>query len=241
MTRPLVRALVLSLSLAIVVGIPAAAQVIPKGIDYWRTPLNGTKFKFPDKEVEALCKKAPDPSWNHEVTLRGIPAAGSDWDSAVARLVPAVFDKSGTATTRVQFKSLLLISAAPTDTPCGKLMWTARLSRKAAQPITPMKLTKRNDRGGVFSAELALRVEMQANNADTGAFVGILPFDIKLPDPQGGTPWSFGAGNQFRPGMTETDNCIQVLREKLANTPPGSSHFYFISDLIAQGKCKRQG
>jgi hypothetical protein len=85
-----------------------------------------------------------------------------------------------------------------------------------------------------------LRVEMQANRFDTGAYVGSLFYDIKLPDPTGGTPWSFGAGGGFRPGMTETNNCIQVLRDKLGTFPPGSSHFYFISDLIAKGQCERQ-
>jgi hypothetical protein len=240
MTRFLLRASVLTIALAILVGAPAAAQVIPKGIDYWRTPLNGTKFKLPDKDVEALCKKAPDPSWNHEVTLRGIPAQGSDWDSAVARLENAKFDDKGNASTRVQFRSLSLISTAPSDTPCGRLIWTARLA-KGPQPITPMKITKRSDQGGVFQADLALRVEMQANHFDTGAYVGRLFFDIKLPDPSTPTPWSFGAGNQFRPGMTETNDCIQVLRKKLGTFPPDSQHYYFISNLIAQGKCREKG
>jgi hypothetical protein len=27
--------------------------------------------------------------------------------------------------------------------------------------------------------------------------------------------------------MTETDNCIQVLREKLGTFDPGSSHYYY--------------
>ena len=40
--------------------------------------------------------------------------------------------------------------------------------------------------------------------------------------------------------MTETNNCIQVLRDKLGTFPPGSAHFYFISDLIAKGQCERQ-
>jgi len=239
MTRSLVRASALSITLAILVAVQGAAQVIPAGVDYWRTPLNGTKFRFPEKDVESLCKANPDPSWNHEVTLRGIPTQGSDWDSAVARLSEAVFDKEGNARTKVQFKSLALISTAPSDTPCGRLLWTARLA-KGAQPITPMKITRKSKRGGTFSAELALRVEMQANDFNTGARVGSLFFDIKLPDPAGGTPWSFSASKRFRPGMTETDNCIQVLRDKLGTFPPGSQHIYFISNLIAEGNCKRQ-
>ncbi len=45
---------------------------------------------------------------------------------------------------------------------------------------------------------------------------------------------------QFRAGMTETDNCIDVLREKLNQYSPDSRHFYYISDLIAQGKCSER-
>lgn len=239
MTRFLVRATVLSILFALLAAVPVAAQDIPKGTDYWRTPLNGTKFKFPEKEVEGLCKAQPDNSWNHEVALRGVPAQGSDWDSAVERLEDAKFDKNGVATTRVRFQSLFLISTTPSDTPCGRLIWTARLA-KGRQRVTPMTITKKGPtgRGGVFSAELALRVEMQANRYDTGAYVGSLFYDIKLPDPKGNTPWSFGQGNVFRAGMTENNDCIQVLREKLGNFPPDSSHYYFISELIAKHDCR---
>jgi hypothetical protein len=224
---------------AILAAVPAAAQTIPKGTDYWRTPANGTKFTFPDKDVEGLCPSRPPIPWNHKVSLRGIPAQSSDWDSAVTRLIDAKFDRSGNAQTRVQFASLALISDTPSDTPCGKVIWIARLA-KGKQPITPMKITKKGPtgRGGLFSAALALRVEMQANRADTGLYVGSLFYDIKLPDPSGGTAWSFGAGNVFRAGMTENNDCIQVLREKLGNFPPDSAHFYFISELIAKHDCR---
>jgi hypothetical protein len=240
MTRFLVRAMLLTVVLAAVVAAPAASQVIPKGTDFWRTPASGTVLKFPQGDVEGLCKAQPDPAWNHQVTLRGIPAQGSDWDSAVARLDPATFDRSGNAKTRVQFRELRLISTAASDTPCGKVMWTARLAR-GKQPITNMTITKRSDKGGTFSAELALRVEIQANKADTGEYVGSLLYDIKLPDPKGGTPWSFGPAKEFRPGMTEANDCIQVLRQKLSTFDPSSSHYYFISDLIAKGQCRKEG
>ena len=239
MTRFPARVFILMLLLAIVAGLPAAAQVIHKGIDYWRTPLNGTRFRFPDGDVESLCKAKPDPTWNHDVSLRGHPTQGSDWDSAVARLDNANFDKNGVATTDLQFWALSLFSPTPSVTPCGTLLWTARLA-KVSQPITTMTIKRLTAGGGVFSADLALRVEMQANNAASGAYVGSLFYDVKLPDPAGGTPWSFGPSGGFRPGMTETDNCIQVLRDKLGTFPPGSAHFYFISNLIAQGRCREQ-
>ena len=244
MNRLLVRATVLSICLALLAAVPVAAtfDMIKKGTDYWRTPANGvTQFTFPDGDVEALCKAAPQGGWDHKVSLRGIPAQGSDWDSAVARLDHAKFDKSGNAHTRVQFQSLTMESVAPSDTPCGKLIWTVRLARKGPQPITKMRINRTSDRGGAFFAELALRVEMQANHADTGKYVGSLFYDIKLPDPTGGTgtPWSYGPNKGFRPGMTETNNCIDVLREKLG-TQTDARHIYFISDLIAAGKCSRQ-
>jgi hypothetical protein len=252
MTRLLVRTAILSIALATLAAVLAAAEKkeykekgkgrekeIEEGVDYWRTPASGTMFTFPAGDVETLCHKPPDPSWNHQVSLKGVPTKGADWDSAVARLTDAEFDKTGTAHTKVQFKSLALASTTPTDTPCGKLNWTARLA-KGKQPITPMKITLAPDgKGGVFSAELALKVEMQAT-AVTGASVGRLFYDIKLPDPAGGTPWSFGANNAFRPGMDANNNCIQVLRDKLGTFPPGSQHIYFVSNLIAKGQCKER-
>jgi hypothetical protein len=241
MARFVVRAAVLTLWLATLAAGPVAAgDIIKKGVDFWVTRPNGTtQFVFPFGDVESLCKAPPDSTWNHRVVLRGVPAPGADWDSAVARLRHAKFDGNGVAETEVQFVALSMVSMAPTFTPCGRLDWQARLA-KGPQPVTPMKIVKATPGGGTFSAELALRIEMQANDATTAAYVGSLFYDVKLPDPAGGTPWSFGTAAEFRPGMTETDDCIAVLRDKLGTFPPGSSHIYFISNLIAQGKCSRE-
>lgn len=248
MARFLVRTTVLSIALTSLAAFTAAAaekeygrgSEIEEGTDYWRTPASGTMFTFPAGDVESLCHKAADPAWDHKVALKGVPAKGSDWDSAVSRLEDAKFDKTGTAHTTVRFKSLSLESSAPTDTPCGKLDWTARLA-KGKQPVTKMKITKTPDnKGGAFFADLALRVEFRATKAGGQATVGRLFYDVKLPDPSGGTPWSFGANNVFRAGMTPTNNCIQVLRDKLGTFPPGSQHIYFISDLIAKGQCEKR-
>lgn len=238
MTRFLVRATVLVLALTMLAAVPVTAQSgIKKGVDFWRTPADGkTRFTFPHGDVESLCKADPSDNWNHRVALRGVPAQGTDWDTAVARLDHAKFDASDRAVTRVQLQSLTLSSISATDTPCGTLWWTVRLA-KGPQPITLMQIDRHSPTGGVFAADLALRVEMQANSAATGAYVGSLFYDIKLPDP-GGTPWSFSTGGTFRPGMDTADNCIDVLRAKLGTFPPDSSHFYRISELIAAGQCK---
>jgi len=227
----------LLLSLA---ALPAAAQTsVPPGNDYWRTPVNNqTFFEFPAGDVESLCGLPPASGWSHRTTLQGVPAAGSDWDTIVARLDKAVFNTSGIATTRVTFKHLAFKSSAIHSTPCGRLNWTASLF--GVQPVTLMTIRRTSARGGFFNARLLVSVEMKATDAGSGAYVGSLFYTRELPDPGAGTPWSFGTTGIFRAGMTETDNCIDVLRAKLNTTDPASSHFYFISDLIAAGKCKRQ-
>jgi len=246
--------LALSFVLTTLASVPVAAaekgygrgNEIEEGTDYWRTPPGGTVFTFPAGDVETLCHKSADSSWDHKVALQGIPAKGSDWDSAVSRLKDAKFDKTGTAHTTVRFRSLALASSAPTDTPCGKLDWTAHLA-KGNQPITKMRITRTPDgKGGTFFADLALRVEFRATKAGSTSTVGRLFYDVKLPDQPTGTPWSFAANHKtFRAGMGADNSCLQVLRDKLGTfnpaKPEDARHIYFISDLIAKGQCKRQG
>ena len=242
MTRFFVRTAALTIAVATLAVFTAAAKddEIEEGVDYWRTPANGSTFTFPAGDVEHLCHKAADSSWDHKISLKGVPAKGSDWDSAVSRITDAEFHHgSNTASTRVHFKSLSLASSAPSTTPCGSLDWTARLA-KGMQPITKMTITRDADKkGGLFHADLKLRVEFRATKG--GTRVGSLFYDVKLGDPPAGTAWSYGANHRFRAGMDANNNCIQVLRDKLGNYPPGSQHFYFISDLIAKGDFKRQG
>src|SRR5579864_2719782 len=238
MTGFLSRAAAVSISLAVLAAVPAAAiHTIEEGVDYWRTPPGGGTFEFPPGDVEALCHHSPDPSWTHTVKLEGVPVEGKDWDSAVARLTDAHFNKENVAYTRIRFKFLDLKSSAPSATPCGNLNWRARLA-KGKQPTTRMKITRSSpkDEGGFFFADLALRVEMVATEA-SGKEVGKLFYDVKLPDPKNGTPWS--SKGRFRAGMDTANNCLQVERQELLNTPTTSAHYYFISDAIAKGECVR--
>lgn len=244
MIRNIVRMTLLAILLAGFAALPGAAQIIPAGTDWWVTPPNGqTFFTFPDGDVEALCGAPPSTAatWDHRVYFRGVPRAGQDWDTAVARLDDAVFDSTinpPTAYTRIQVRNLSFASLALQATPCGLLNWTARLS--GPQSITKMTIQQTTQRGGVFSATIAVKVELQATRPD-GTYVGSLFYSLELPDPaSGGTAWSFGPTGNFRAGMTDTDNCINVLRAKLLTYAPASDHYYFISNLISQGKCSEQ-
>lgn len=227
------------LLLAGIAALPAAAQpTIPAGDDPWVTPANGqTHFSFKAGDVESLCGAPASSAWNHDVALKGVPVSGTDADTFVRRLSPATFDADGNAATKIQVVRLELASVAPQETPCGMLDWRVRLA--GPQATTVMKLVLTSPRGGYFSADIAVNVEFRAFRA--GTYIGSLFYNIVLPDPANGTPWSFGSNGQFRPGITTTDNCIAVLRQKLLNYPTNSSHYYWISDMIAQGICHRQG
>ena len=241
MTRNILRMTVLGILLAGLAALPVSAQPpIGPGPDWWVTPANNQTFAtFAAGDVESLCGAPPSNSWDHTVLLRGIPQQGQDWDTAVARLDKAVFNSSGTAVTRIQVQTLAFASLAPQSTPCGVLNWTAGLS--GVQPIRQMTINHTTPNGGVFFAMISVRVELRATDAGTGKYIGSLFYVIDLPDPPGGTPWSFDpATGRFRPGMTDTNNCIDVLRAKLSTFDPNSQHYYFISNLISQGRCTEQ-
>ena len=155
----------------------------------------------------------------------------------VHRLDDAVFDAAGNASTRIVLKHLSFASIDPQVTPCGDLTW--QVGNFGPQAVTNMKLRRLTPKGGIFSADIAVNVEFKAIDAQ-GNSIGSLFYNFVLPDPNHGTPWSFGTNGQFRAGMTETDNCIDVLRKKLALPEyQDPQHQYFISNMIAAGKCER--
>jgi hypothetical protein len=231
------RSIYLVAFLVALLALPAVAQTIPPGKDLWVTPSNGqTTFTFPPGDVEALCGAPPSSTWDHKVALKGVPATGVDYDTVVSRLDPAVFNTTTLqAQTRIQVVGLNFASAARQSTPCGGLDWTVGLS--GPQAVTVMKLRLTSSKGGLFSADIAVNTEFRAFKG--GTYVGSLFYNIILPDPANGTPWSFGPTGQFRPGITDTNNCIDVLREKLQQYSTDSSHYYFISNMIAQGICTK--
>ena len=238
MSKLMIRTAMFGILLVALSALPAMSQpVVPAGKDFWVTPANGqTYFTFPQGDVESLCDALPADDWDHKVALKGVPAPGSDYDTIVARLDDAVFNAKGVANTRVQVAHLEFQGASVT--PCGDINWSVGLA--GPQRITQMTIHRTSTRGGIFNAQLAVDVEFRAFAG--GTYLGSLFYSFDLPDPSSGTgsgtPWSFGPTGQFRAGMTELDNCINVLRIKLNLYSPDSRHYYYISDLIAQGKCR---
>lgn len=236
MNRVVFRTTALTIAAALLLALPVAAQVIPAGEDRWVTPPNGgTHFEFPPGDVEALCGLPVTDDWDRKIILAGVAAPGADWDTAIRRLKDVDLD-AGQTTTPIRLTHLRFRSLGTHRTPCGELLWEVKALDQ--QRRTKMEFIRHSDTGGVFHAEIAVNVVFAAVDAGSGAILGYLYYSFDLPD-QGGTPWSFGPGGIFRPGIDEDENCFDVLREKLSTLPTDAGHEYYIENLIAQGKCSK--
>lgn len=228
--------------LALGATLPAFAQ-IPAGVDRWVTPGNGQTFLvIPDGELEALCGRPADASWDHKIPMIGAPeAVTTDWDTAVRRLDKATF-VNRVATTRIQVAALQFKGLETRKTPCGTNSFSAHL--RGVQPITSMTLRQTHANGGVFFADIKVATEIRVYDAASGSQIGALPFVATLPSPSSGTPYTWVAGGIFKPGIdssTGPESCVPALRAKQAGYPVNSSHYYYIENLIAQGKCTKTG
>jgi hypothetical protein len=227
------RNLITAGAIALLLGaaLSVSAQPVPAGDDRWVTPGDGsTFFSFPDGDVESLCGAAPSADWNHEVKLVGVPEPGWDWDTVVRRLEDVDLADLPREI-KIQVTRLVFKSISSQDTPCGELLWTVKLDGN--QPITKMRIEPGpNVESGVFFADIVVRVVFHATDT-RGNAIGELYYTMELPD-HVGVPWSY-EGGVFRPGIDERDNCIHVLREKLAVAT--GRHKYYIENLIAKGRC----
>jgi hypothetical protein len=236
---PRLRMVFPTLALVCLLALPATAQNIPAGNDYWATPSTGsTYFTIPAGDLESLCGAPASSTWNHVIRFRGVPVF-ADADTVVRRLNSANFSSTVTsATVQVQVAALRFASLATTATPCGDLNFQAGLNGQ--QPVTTMKITRTSSRGGFFNSSLRVNVQISATFADTGAELGRLYYTFDLPDP-GSTVWSYGGVGGWRPAVSAANDCFAVARAKIATFPDPAYHEYFIAQYQAQGICPRQG
>lgn len=235
------RVVLFACALTLGATLPASAQ-IPAGVDRWVTPGNGQTFLvIPDGELEALCGRPADSSWDHKIPMIGAPAIdAADWDTAVKRLDKATF-VNRVATTRIQVAALQFKGLDTRKTPCGTNSFSAHL--RGAQPVTVMTLRQTHANGGVFFADIKVATEIRVYDAFTGTQIGALPFAATLPSPATGTPYTWNGG-LFKPGIDSAagpESCVPALRAKQAGFGVESSHYYYIENLIAQGKCTKEG
>ena len=143
----------------------AADLTITRGIDVFVTPADGrTSYDFAKNPIPAgfFCKGSKP--FTGRVAFKGLPLATkvpgqlANADTVVERLDDAAFDARGTATTRVQFRALSLVSIAPVRTGCGA--YHAYVSLGGEQRVTTMNIHRTQEDGGTFVAPLAVDVRL---------------------------------------------------------------------------------
>lgn len=157
--RSVQAALVLSLLLGVT---PLAADpVIRRGIDVFTTLADGrTYYDFASNPIPAGFFCDSSKAFTGRVAFKGLPlttaAPGQLWggDTVVERLDDAAFDARGTATTRIRFRALSLVSIEPIKTSCGD--FHVYVSLGGPQRVTRMTIHRTQENGGSFVAPLAV-------------------------------------------------------------------------------------
>ncbi len=211
-----------------------ADSVVKRGIDAFTTIDNGkTFYDFASTPIPAgfFCNKSA--AFTGSIAFKGLPlttaAPGQlrGADTVIERLDDAVFDARGTASTRIQFRALSLVSSAPIRTACGAFHVYATLAGK--QRVTTMSILRTHAEGGSFSAPLAVNVRLtfipvkaQSKTPRKLELTGRFTF------PAATLPWSIKGGSHTRQVTsahvdTNGDLAPDTLLRGTANFWPGWS------------------
>jgi hypothetical protein len=157
------RSILAALIVSLLIGLSplTADSIIHRGIDVFTTLADGkTYYDFAQNPIPAGFFCETSVAFTGRVAFKGLPLAtavpGQLWgaDTVIERLDDAVFDVKGTASTRIRFRALSLVSIAPVKTACGAFHVYVSLSGK--QRVTSMSLYRTQENGGSFVAPLAV-------------------------------------------------------------------------------------
>jgi hypothetical protein len=186
---------------------------VPAGLDYWQTLSSGaTMYDFSNNAIPAgfFCNgSAP---FKGRVNFEGVPIhtepAGilGTTDTVIERLSDAVFDDGGTARTSIRGRVLNLQGTDLLKNACGKFKVTAHLTPN--QPTSPMVFHAVNQYGGIFDAQLRLRVQVDFTNVKTHQTLS-LTRDVYLPTVNN-TPFAIGKTAQVDCAATASVDAASV-------------------------------
>jgi hypothetical protein len=181
----------------------------------------------------------------------GTPGQLWDSDTVIERLDDAVFDADGTATTRIQFRALSLVSIAPLKTACGA--FHVYVSLKGKQRVTTMKIYRTQDAGGNFVAPLSAntRVTFIPVKPSRNKAARKLELAADFTFPAAPLPWRFSAGTRLKgmsPVIVDTDGdltpdtVLPSTSNFAAGSPPDRfmskvDSYYFTCDPCATVSC----
>jgi hypothetical protein len=228
--------------LALIVSAPAraAADVIHQGVDLWMTVAGFAQTSFEDEPIPAGFFCEGSKPFTGTITLKGNPLAIAPArslgpiDTIVRRLDDAAFDEKGEATTRIQLMALSLVSTQPVETSCGKYDVSVRLDGE--QPVTTMKIFRREALGGTYSAPLALNVKTVFTPVDGKGARRELTRRIEL-GPGTSSVWAYVTTPQYQDGIrvdTNGDSQPDAVLPASSNFVAGVSPAVLKGDPAAQ-------
>lgn len=158
---------------------------VAAGFDYWQTLGGGaTRYSFAQQPIPADFFCVGSQPFRGTVEFEGVPLRTAPdgilgtTDTIVERLDEAAFNKQGVAVTRVQVRALNLIGTKLVSNRCGAFKVTASLAGQ--QPVTRLTFHRQNQYGGVFDADLRLRVQVTFTEVKSG-MTRTLVRDIAMP------------------------------------------------------------
>ena len=187
----------------------AADRSIQSGLDLWVTKGDGSTFiDFGKNPIPAgfFCFKSTP--FRGKVAFRGVPVATGQagvlgkTDTIVQRLDEAVFNRNGVAFTRIQVRALHFESVRPIQTACGAFNLEVRLN--GPQPITSMKIVRKNEHGGRFFAPIWVNGKVVFSPVGKpSSEILELPRNVRFPANQG-ISWADREGGKVGKGAIES-------------------------------------
>lgn len=204
----------------------AGSNRIASGYDYWQTLGSGaTRYDFGASPLPADFFCLGSEPFRGTVDFEGVPLRTAPenvlgtTDTIVERLDDAVFNKAGVATTRIRARAMDLVGTKLVNTSCGAFKVSATLAGN--QPVTRLTFRRAHEFGGVFDADLKLRVAVTFTNVATGEDRTIVRL-INMPTV---TATPYGTGT------VAVNRCLTPV-DTLPSTPVGgTTPVYTIGDV----------
>jgi hypothetical protein len=232
-------------------ALPAAGQRldrVPAGLDYWQTlSFGATAYSFAAEPLPAGFFCAGSEPFKGVVTFEGVPLRTEPsgilgtTDTVIERLDDAVFDARGMAKARLRARALSIQSTDPIKTACGAFKVTAALTED--QPVTSITFRRQNKYGGIFNADLRLRVRIGFTNLQDGKSFSVVR-ELYLPT-VGDAPFACGkaatqaCAQPVEPAQTAAITLVSDGRPLLAERPGMEQKAE--STCVTGCECNRQG
>jgi hypothetical protein len=205
--------------MAVLAALPAVAEKpvdrVPAGVDYWQTlSFGATAYSFEKEPLPAGFLCAGSAPFKGVVEFEGVPLrtepAGilGTTDTVIERLDDAVFDRRGIAKSRLRARALSIQSTTPVKTPCGDFKVSAGLAEN--QPVTSITFRRDNKFGGIFNADLRLRIRIDFANLQSGK-ISSVEREVYLPT-VGDAPFACGKAAQVACAQQFEPNTLAGIR-----------------------------